>query len=74
MSELIDLTPNIEFHNICTKCGAINTLYPEWYGSRVLHRCEKCEQFSNGTTLAKWNKKHPEKPITQSEYERESKK
>lgn len=62
-SELIDLTPEItqrkpeEWTNICSKCGAENTLYPMWKGRRVLHRCEACGELARGITKAKWLKK-----------------
>jgi tRNA(Ile2) C34 agmatinyltransferase TiaS len=61
--KIIDLTPNIVWHNICVKCGAENTLNLMFKGRKKYYRCEECNQNSRGVTQAKYDELQAKKGL-----------
>jgi len=47
----------LEFRNVCEKCGAKNTLWPEWKGKKRFYRCEACGKIAKGITISQWRKR-----------------
>ena len=42
------------FENVCSLCGAVDTLYPEFIGNKRAYKCSSCKQLAVGITQEKW--------------------